>query len=60
MIIESESDMFQKETDGKKRKVETLEGGQKQGNFQCRFNKMPEFQPARNLGFGRAPARNEG
>ncbi|KAL8145807.1 hypothetical protein AgCh_003815 [Apium graveolens] len=43
MVIESKSDMSQKGKDGKKRKIETSEGGQQQGNFQGHFNKRPEF-----------------
>lgn len=49
-ITESDSDMSQKERDGKKRKVETSEGGQRQVNCQSRFNKRPEFPVGKKYG----------
>ncbi|KAL8120801.1 hypothetical protein AgCh_017835 [Apium graveolens] len=60
MVIESKSDMSQKGKDGKKRKIETSEGGQQQGNFQGHFNKRPEFQGNRNVGFRRPQSGNGG
>ena len=51
MIIEGESDMSQKERDGKKRKVETTEVSQRPMNFQNRFNRRPDFRQNRNMGF---------
>ncbi|KAL8122190.1 hypothetical protein AgCh_018800 [Apium graveolens] len=60
MVIESTGDMSQKGNDGKKRKTETSEGGQQQGNFQGRFNKNPEFQGNRNVEFKRPQSRNGG
>ena len=60
MVIESRSDTSQRENDGKKRKIETSEGGQQQGNFQGRFNKRPEFQGNRKMGFRRPQPGNEG
>ncbi|KAL8115323.1 hypothetical protein AgCh_021973 [Apium graveolens] len=34
-----------------RRKIETSGGGQQQGNFQGRFNKRPEFQNSKSVGF---------
>ncbi|KAL8120759.1 hypothetical protein AgCh_017802 [Apium graveolens] len=56
----SKSDMSQKGKDVKKRKIETSEGGLQQGNFQGRFNKRPEFQGNRNVGFIRPQSGNGG
>nr|XP_017239892.1 PREDICTED: uncharacterized protein LOC108212682 [Daucus carota subsp. sativus] len=60
VIIESASEMSQKNRDAKKKKVETSERSQKQGNFQGHFNRRPEFQPNRNIGFRRPPMGNGG
>ncbi|KAL8121324.1 hypothetical protein AgCh_018164 [Apium graveolens] len=60
MVIESRSDMFPKGKDGKKRKMETSEGGQQSSNFQGRFNKRPGFQGNRNVGFKRTQSGNGG
>ncbi|KAL8098384.1 hypothetical protein AgCh_031222 [Apium graveolens] len=60
MVIESRSDMSQKGKDGKKRKIETAEGGQLSSNFQGRFNKRPGFQGIRNVGFKRPQSGNGG
>ncbi|KAL8120168.1 hypothetical protein AgCh_017344 [Apium graveolens] len=60
MVIEIRSDMSQKGNDGKKRKIETSEGGQQQSNFQGHFNKRPGFQGNRNGGFKRPQSGNGG
>ncbi|WOG95286.1 hypothetical protein DCAR_0414598 [Daucus carota subsp. sativus] len=60
MIIENESEMSQKNRDGKKKKVEALEGSQRQGSSQGRFNNMPDFQSNRCVGFRRPPVGNRG
>ena len=60
MVIESKSDMSQKGKDGKKRKIETSEGGQQLSNFQSHFNRRPEFQVNRNMGFRRPQSGNGG
>ncbi|KAL8091503.1 hypothetical protein AgCh_033936 [Apium graveolens] len=60
MVIESRSDMSQKGKDGKKRKIETSEGGQQSSNFQGHFNKRPGFQGNRNVGFKRPQSGNRG
>lgn len=58
MIAEGESDMYQKERDGKKRKAGSSEGHQSQGNFQNYPNKRPGFQAGRNNNFRKPEARN--
>ncbi|KAL8103667.1 hypothetical protein AgCh_028024 [Apium graveolens] len=60
MVIESRSDTSQRERDGKKRKIETLEGGQQHHNFQGLFNKRPEFQVNKNVGFRKPQSGNGG
>lgn len=60
MIMEGESDLFHKEKDGKKRKVETQDGGSKKGNFQGHVNKKTEFRSDKNVGFKRFQSGNGG
>ncbi|XP_063946053.1 uncharacterized protein LOC135151501 [Daucus carota subsp. sativus] len=60
MIIENESEISQKNRDGKKKKVEAPEGSQRQGNSQGNFNKRPGFQSNRSVGFRRPLVGNRG
>ena len=53
MIIEGESEQYNKERDSKKRKVESHGGSSGQGSSQGQFNKRPGFQQGRNTGFRR-------
>ena len=53
MIIEGESEQYNKERDSKKRKAESHGGSSGQGSSQGQFNKRPGFQQGRNTGFRR-------
>ena len=53
MIIEGESEQYNKERDSKKRKAESHGGNSGQGSSQGQFNKRPGFQQRKNTGFRR-------
>ena len=54
MIIEGESEQYNKERDSKKRKAESRGGNLGQGSSQGQFNKRSGFQQGKNIGFRRA------
>ena len=58
MIIEGESEQFQKDKESRKRKVEVREGNQGQGSSQNQFNKRPCFQQGKKGGFKRPEAKS--
>ena len=53
MIVEGESEQYNKERDNKKRKAESHGGSSGQGSSQGQFNKRPGFQQGKNTGFRR-------
>ena len=59
MIIEGESEQYNKERDSKKRKAESHGGSSGQGSSQGQFNKRPGFQQGKNTGF-RKPEGGQG
>ncbi|KAL8108205.1 hypothetical protein AgCh_024593 [Apium graveolens] len=68
MVIESRSDMSQKGKDGKKRKIETSEGGQQQGHYannckeQAQSANVPQITRPSSQGVPRiegAPVKNQ-
>ena len=50
MIIEGESEQYNRDRENKKRKAESHGGNQGQGSSQSQFNKKPGFQQGRNVG----------
>ena len=59
MIIEGESEQYNKERDSKKRKAESHGGNSGQGSSQGQFSKRPGFQQGKNIGF-RKPEGGQG
>ena len=51
MIVEGESEQYNRERENKKRKAKSHGGNSGQGSSQGQFNKKPGFQPRRNAGF---------
>ena len=53
MIVEGESEQYNRDRESKKRKAESHWGNSGQGSSQSQFNKNPGFQQGRNVGFRR-------
>ena len=51
MIIEGESEQYNRDKESMKRKAESHGGNQGQGSNQSQFAKKPGFQQRRNVGF---------
>lgn len=58
MIIEGESELSQKENEGKKRKMDTQGGGQNSGNSLNRSNRKPWYRSGRSNSFEKSEVGN--
>ena len=59
MIVEGESEQYNRDRESKKRKAESHGGNSGQGSSQSQFNKKPGFQQGRNVGFRRPEGGHE-